>query len=253
MIRVLIVEDEEFIRKGLVHTMDWLKMDCLVVGEAENGEEGYEKILDLKPDVVLTDIRMPKLDGITMIEKAKKEVKFHSILLTSYAEFDYAKRAITLDVSSYLLKPVSEKELEEAMERIRTDLKIYKDPREEEKNPLLREMEDIIAKGSTTNYYVAETLRVITKEYRDKISIETVSSELGVSPSYLSRKFKEVTGKTFLEVLHEYRIIQSAKLLATGKYRVGEVADLSGFSDYKHFYSVFKKYTGIAPTEYTKG
>ena len=139
------------------------------------------------------------------------------------------------------------------MERIRMDLKIYKDPKEEEKNPLLREMEDIIAKGSTTNYYVAETLRVITKEYRDKISIENVSSQLGVSTSYLSGKFKEVTGKTFLEVLHEYRIIQSAKLLASGKYRVGEVADLSGFSDYKHFYSVFKKYTGIAPTEYTKG
>jgi len=180
-------------------------------------------------------------------------VKFHSILLTSYAEFEYAKRAITLDVSSYLLKPVSEKELEEAMERIRTDLKIYKDPREEEKNPLLREMEDIMAQGSATNYYVVETIKAITKEYGSRISIETVSSELGVSPSYLSRKFKEVTGKTFLEVLHEYRIIQSAKLLATGKYRVGEVADLSGFSDYKHFYSVFKKYTGIAPTEYTKG
>ena len=114
-------------------------------------------------------------------------------------------------------------------------------------------MEDIMAQGSATNYYVVETIKAITKEFGSRISIETVSSELGVSPSYLSRKFKEVTGKTFLEVLHEYRIIQSAKLLATGKYRVGEVADLSGFSDYKHFYSVFKKYTGIAPTEYTKG
>ncbi|SFO05970.1 response regulator transcription factor [Proteiniclasticum ruminis] len=253
MIRVLIVEDEEFIRKGLVHTMDWLKMDCLVVGEAENGEEGYEKILQMKPDLVLTDIRMPKLDGITMIEKAKKVEKFHSILLTSYAEFEYAKRAITVDVSSYLLKPVSEKELEEAVERVRMDLRQYKNPKEEEKNPLLREMEEIMAQGSATNYYVVETIKAITKEYGSRISIETVSSQLGVSPSYLSRKFKEVTGKTFLEVLHEYRIIQSAKLLATGKYRVGEVADLSGFSDYKHFYSVFKKYTGIAPTEYTKG
>lgn len=253
MIRVLIVEDEEFIRKGLVHTMDWLKMDCLVVGEAENGEEGYEKILQLKPDLVLTDIRMPKMDGIAMVEKAKKSVRFHSILLTSYAEFEYAKKAISLDVSSYLLKPVSEKELEEAVEKVRMDLKAYKVEREEEKNTLLREIEEIMTKGSSSNYYVVETLKAITKEYGGKISIETVSSQLGVSTSYLSRKFKEVTGRTFLDVLHEYRIIQSAKLLATGKYRVGEVADLSGFSDYKHFYSVFKKYTGIAPTEYTKG
>lgn len=253
MIRVLIVEDEEFIRKGLVHTMDWLKMDCLVAGEAENGEEGYEKILQLKPDLVLADIRMPKMDGIAMVEKAKKSVRFHSILLTSYAEFEYAKKAISLDVSSYLLKPISEKELEEAVEKVRMELKAYKVEREEEKNTLLREIEEIMAKGSSSNYYVVETLKAITKEYGGKISIETVSSQLGVSTSYLSRKFKEVTGRTFLDVLHEYRIIQSAKLLATGKYRVGEVADLSGFSDYKHFYSVFKKYTGIAPTEYTKG
>src|SRR5690554_4992206 len=152
MIRVLIVEDEEFIRKGLVHTMDWLKMDCLVVGEAENGEEGYEKILQLKPDLVLTDIRMPKMDGITMVEKAKKSVRFHSILLTSYAEFEYAKKAISLDVSSYLLKPVSEKELEEAVEKVRMELKAYKVEREEEKNTLLREIEEIMAKGSSSNY-----------------------------------------------------------------------------------------------------
>lgn len=252
MIRVLIVEDEEFIRKGLVHTMDWLKMDCIVIGEAANGEEGLEKIRELKPDLVLTDIKMPKLDGITMVENARKLLNFHAVLLTSYAEFDYAKRAINADVSSYLLKPVSEEELLEAVEKVRMELAGSKPP-EEEKNPLLREMEEIMDKGSSTNYYVVETLKTITKEYGGKISIETVAGEIGVSASYLSRKFKEVTGRTFLEVLHEYRIIQSAKLLATGKYRVGEVADLSGFSDYKHFYSVFKKYTGIAPTEYTKG
>ena len=92
MLRVMIVEDEDMIRKGLVFTIDWLSMDCVVVAEASNGQEGYERILEYKPDVVIADICMPFMDGIEMIQKASEKVKFKSILLTSYAEFDYARR-----------------------------------------------------------------------------------------------------------------------------------------------------------------
>ena len=108
MLRVMIVEDEDMIRKGLVFTIDWLSMDCVVVAEASNGQEGYERILEYKPDVVIADICMPFMDGIEMIQKASEKVKFKSILLTSYAEFDYARRAIEARVCEYLLKPVDE-------------------------------------------------------------------------------------------------------------------------------------------------
>ncbi len=70
MLRILIAEDEDMIRKGLVYTTDWLSMDCVVVAEAANGQEGYEKILEFRPDVVITDICMPFMDGIEMIKKA---------------------------------------------------------------------------------------------------------------------------------------------------------------------------------------
>ena len=66
MLRVMIVEDEDMIRKGLVFTIDWLSMDCVVVAEASNGQEGYERILEYKPDVVIADICMPFMDGIEM-------------------------------------------------------------------------------------------------------------------------------------------------------------------------------------------
>ena len=102
MLRVMIVEDEDMIRKGLVFTIDWLSMDCVVVAEASNGQEGYERILEYKPDVVIADICMPFMDGIEMIQKASEKVKFKSILLTSYAEFDYARRAIEARVCEYL-------------------------------------------------------------------------------------------------------------------------------------------------------
>ena len=79
MLRVMIVEDEDMIRKGLVFTIDWLSMDCVVVAEASNGQEGYERILEYKPDVVIADICMPFMDGIEMIQKASEKVKYEPV------------------------------------------------------------------------------------------------------------------------------------------------------------------------------
>ena len=249
MIRLIIVEDEDFIRRGLVHTMDWLGMECIVVGEAADGKAGLEMIRALKPDVVISDIRMPYLDGIAMIKEALVDLDFKSVLLTSYAEFDYAKRAIEINVSSYLLKPVAEEDLAKAILKIREELAEKKIQNQN----LTDEIGTIIRKEAEKEYYVVKALESIVGQYAKKLSIEGVSEELGVSASYLSRRFKKVTRSTFLEILNEYRVIQSVKLLASGQYRVGEIAEKTGFSDYKHFYSVFKKCTGISPSEYIKG
>ena len=77
MLRVLVVEDEEIIRKGFIHTVDWTGMECVIVGEARNGKEGLEKIQELRPDIVFTDIIMPKMNGIEMLEAAKDEYEFN--------------------------------------------------------------------------------------------------------------------------------------------------------------------------------
>ena len=111
MIKVLIVEDETFIRKGLIGTFDWTAFKCVIVGEGENGLDGLEKIKKLKPDLVITDIRMPKMNGIEMIKKAKESTDFETFFLTSYDDFSYAKEAIDLRVQEYILKPIDEDEL----------------------------------------------------------------------------------------------------------------------------------------------
>ena len=84
------------------------------------------------------------------------------------------------------------------------------------------------------------------------ISESKLSEELGVSASYLSRKFKEVTGQTFLDFLNKYRVQQAVALLNTGNYRINEISDATGFTDYKHFCTVFKKYTSKSPTKFIK-
>lgn len=256
MLRIIIVEDEEIIRKGLVYTIDWLSMDCVVVAEAADGEEGLQKIIEMKPDVVITDIRMPKMDGIEMIQKALEQVEFKSLILTSFAEFEYAKKAIQLRTYEYLLKPVDEEKIMETIKELQKDLN------KNRKAEFAEENENYTSKGLdfdyymkldiTENGYVKKAIQKIQDSFADRISIESISEEFGVSTSYLSRKFRSVTSYSFLYMLNAYRVQQAIKLLNSGRYRVYEISDMTGFGDYKHFCAVFKKYTSMSPTGFVK-
>ncbi|MEG1520093.1 MAG: response regulator [Clostridia bacterium] len=256
MIKVLIVEDEEIIRNGLRYTVDWLKMDCAVVGACEDGEEGLLAIEKLKPDVVITDIKMPIMDGLEMLEKAiDKGYNFQSIVLTSYSEFEYAVKSIKLKVFDYITKPISDERLTTVMANIKEVLQ-----KERENQIACEVVEDIkggfdvakIFEGNFENPYVKKTLDEIKENYASKISIESIANELEVSASYLSRMFKKETNETFLDLLNKYRIQKAVEKLKTGKKKVYEVSEEVGFSEYKRFYAVFKTYIGVSPTDFVK-
>ena len=256
MYRVLIVEDEDIIRKGIAYTMDWVGMGCTIVGEAVNGSEGIASIKELTPDIVLADIMMPVMDGIEMIRAAREDKSipaFKSVILTSYADFDYARKAIDLDVSAYLMKPVDEEELSKAIEKITVEIEKERQfEKLSEKSAAASENETLFIKSDKENDYIQQILNYTKEHYSEKVSIEAFSEELGVSASYLSRKFKEATGTSYLDFLNKYRVQQAVKLLETGKYKVYEVSDMTGFTDYKHFNTVFKRYTNVAPSEFIK-
>lgn len=258
MLKVVIVEDEDIIRKGLIYTFDWLSMECVIAGDASDGLEGLELIREHKPDLVITDIKMPVMGGLEMLEKASRFHQFHSVILTSYSEFEYAKQAISLKVFEYLLKPIDEEKLKNIIDNVKryvNQQKVYGDLVEKAKPGESISLVDIdvyVFSNNKLNYYVSEAIKQIKLSYHQKISIESISSDLGVSPSYLSRKFKEATSQTFLDILNKYRIQKAVELLNTVKYRVSEVSDMTGFGDYKHFCSVFKKYIHASPTEFIK-
>ncbi len=253
MIKVLVVEDENLIRRGLVYAIDWLAMDCVVVGDARDGAEGLEKIQQLKPDVVLTDIKMPKLSGIDMIARAQEQqlAEFIPIILTSYSEFEYARKSIRLGVAEYLLKPVDEEELAGAMERIKE--RIARRQQEEQRRQSESSfMAAFLQPGSFESPYVVQAIQEIMENYSGKLTLENVAEKLNISVTYLNKKLKEETSSTFLDLLNRYRVTKAGELLLTGRYKVYEVSDMTGFSDYKHFCAVFKKYTGTVPTGFTK-
>ena len=133
MLKVVVVEDEELVRKGIVLTVDWAGAGCAVVGEAANGEEGLEVIRRYRPDLIVTDIRMPKLDGIEMLRRLREEGnRAHVVFLTAYSDFSYAQSALKLGAADYLLKPFHDGELEETIARIR--------------NPIYNEEKDFLQK-----------------------------------------------------------------------------------------------------------
>ena len=129
LLKVLIVEDEEVIRKGLEFAIDWMAMGCRVIATAPDAEEGLKLIKELEPDVVMTDICMPQMTGLEMLEEALKEHSFHSIVLTGFSEFGYAQQAIRMGVVDYLLKPVDEEELKAVVEKIHKNAAKKKDIR----------------------------------------------------------------------------------------------------------------------------
>ena len=110
--RILLVDDEEEVRRGIIRKMEWEKLGFEVAGDAENGEEALEKVEQLQPDVVITDIRMPVMNGIELLKKVYNHcplTKF--IIISGYSDFEYAQSAIRLHVSEYLLKPVEKEAL----------------------------------------------------------------------------------------------------------------------------------------------
>lgn len=123
MHRVLIVDDEPLIRRGLIETIDWEELGFEVADEAGNGEVALEMVRKLRPELLITDIKMPIMDGIRLMEAIRKEEhKLRIIVLSGYNDFEFLRKAIQLNVDNYLLKPLKQKELNEVLKMVATHI-----------------------------------------------------------------------------------------------------------------------------------
>ncbi len=258
MLKIVIVEDEAVIRKGLVYTVDWASMGCVVVGEAGDGLEGLDIIKKSNPDVVITDVKMPHINGLDMVRKLKKSIDFETIIISGYEDFKFAKKAIDLDVFKYILKPIDEDKLKDAIKELSVEIKKKKDYLYVKKtvkdmdNLKLLNMELYLKKEDQYSRYVNRIIEHIIANYESKISLEDLSEELLVSVSYLARVFKESTGLTFTDFLNKYRIQKSLEYIEKNEDKIYKIAHKVGFSEYRYFISVFKKYIGYSPSEFIR-
>lgn len=255
LLKVLLVEDEDLVRKALIQLTPWNDLGFELCGEAENGLIALNLFKELKPEIIISDIRMPVMDGIDFVKKAyeyvtkTKELCPEFIILSGYSEFEYARRALMVGVQEYLLKPVDEEELYEALERAKKRYLGLKQEKEE-REALLFEKIQQGADDEKALDYVEKAIVLIHEKYVLGITIEEAAKNLGLSAGHLSRLFKQRTKKTFNEYLRQIRIEKAISLLKNQNLKVYEIADLVGYLDEKYFTQTFKKLTGFTPSEY---
>ncbi|NME44489.1 response regulator [Faecalicoccus pleomorphus] len=250
MYRVVVIEDEEAIRKGIIMSIDFSALNCILIGEAGNGVEGIKLIQEKKPDIVITDVTMPLMSGIEMIEQTL-EYNYTSIIISGYDEFSYAKKAIKLGVCDYLMKPIDKEELNNVIQSIVSsfDLSSKISGLLKEKNQI--EHIQLLETLNKEDHLVDKIMEYINLHYSEKIFLSDIADVLNYSESLLSKRFRRVTQMTFNEYLNRFRIQKSIEYMKKGTYGLTEISDICGFSDYKYFSTVFKKYTGYTPSQFT--
>lgn len=229
--KMVVVDDAPNILKGIAFLLEAAGKDYQVVGKAFNGLQGIEVVSEVRPDIVFTDISMPFCDGIEMIRRLKEQgEKAEFILLSGYAEFEYAKKAMELGVRYYLTKPINEDEMYGTIEKIR----------KERAADLPSAQPDI----------VQEIREYISRHYADDISLNAIAEKYYMNPNYLSQVIKKKTGKTYQQYITGLRIGHAERLLRETGMKIYEVAETVGYGDVRHFCTLFERITGRKPSDY---
>lgn len=246
MLKVLVVEDEELIRTGIVLAVDWAALDCVVVGEAANGEEGLAAVERYDPTLIITDLKMPKMDGLEMLRRLRERGnEAYVIILTAYDSFEYAQSALRLGAVDFLLKPFHDGDLEQAVAGLRRRME---GERRGEGQPA--PSVPGLKKGDRSKY-VLQAMDYIGAHYNDPgIGVGSIAQHLGLSEGHLSHLFKKETDYTLTNYLTRYRIHKAMELLRDCRAKVYEVAEQVGYKDITYFSATFKKLTGMSPSEY---
>lgn len=255
MYKVAIIDDEPLIVEGLCKTMPWEKWNCQLVGYAYNGKEGLEMIRRERPDIIISDINMPEMDGLKMIAALKSEFPdMQLIILTGYREFEYAREAISLGVSRFLLKPSKMSELEEAMDEVTRRLMQSEDHLSAVSVPEAEtaedDQDDTPYHNEANSFIVKNALEYIRENSQEKLRLVDVADQVYVSQWHLSKLLNKHTGKTFSDILNSARIDKAKELLNDPALRICDVAEMVGFQDLAHFSRVFKKLENMSANEY---
>ena len=244
MYRVLIVEDELAIRYGLRHYFSWNQIGFEVVGDCANGRQALDYCRNSEIDVVLTDIKMPIMDGLEFAREIKRQgLKIKIVLLSGYREFEFAREALKYDIKNYIVKPTKYEELCEVFSGIKGEL-------DKERGVAPYQY----GESHTCSHSYYEKVVSVVKSYiydnYQNASLEKAGQLVHFNSNYLSKIFKEVTGENFSDFLLKARMEKAASLLSDVQYKTYQISELVGYSNPKNFARTFKKHYGVSPKEF---
>lgn len=241
MYKVILVDDERWVRVVLRKAVEQTKLPFEIVQECANGLEAIDALQKHRADLVISDVKMPIMDGIALAEQMT-QMSANLILVSGYDDFQLAQKAIRFGVKDYLLKPVEMEAMADCLGRWMQD-RVTKTARRLADFPLI-ETDEMSA--------IEQVQQFIGSDLSRDISLTDAAALVHLNPSYLSQLFKQQTGGKFVDYVIEMRMEEAKKLLIKTSLRVSEIAERLGYGDISYFSSTFKKLIGCSPLEYRK-
>lgn len=252
MYNVLIADDESSVVTGLCSIIDWDDLGFHVKGTAKDGEEALSILTEGRYNLVVTDIRMPGMDGLELakaVHGRKPSVKM--LIISGYSDFNYAKSAIRYGVNGYLLKPIDREELMQYVAAIKEEL----DRENEDRELLARvcgETRDEFMELQTERHpdIINRIREYVEQHYPEELSLKAISTVFFMNPVYLGRLYKHSTGEAFSDYLNRVRIAEVKKRLLLDTGKISDIIKKSGYNSQEYFYRAFRKYEGVSFAEY---
>lgn len=239
--KILVADDELYERTAIARLLADTFGSGVEVRMAENGQRAVEIASLWRCGLAFLDIEMPGLNGLEAAKRIREQnPACRIVFLTAYGEFEYAQTALRLGAQDYLLKPAEDEEIIEIVNRVRALDSAEKPPAAEPQEPEATRVEQVM--GFVKGY--------LTENYMNEISMNQLADQVGFSPFYFSRLFKQHFGVGFVDYLSDLRIAAAKKLLDDPTLPLKSVAANCGYDTPSYFAKSFKKRTGMTPTEY---
>lgn len=253
--KLLMIDDEHIVRYGITHMIPWRDYG-ITISQASNGQEALESIEKEIPDFILTDIRMPGIDGLELIEKLDA-LKLNIIIaiLSGYNDFEYARKAMTYGVKHYLLKPAEESEIIAVVEKMIHDKKVMVSKQKVLEHIDMKTLD--CSENASDNPIINDVIQQIKSHLsNEKLSLSWLAKEvLYRNPDYIGKLFRQAMDMSFSDYCLELRINKAKVLLLTSHRtkKIAQVAEEVGFGNNPRYFSqVFKKKTGLTPNQFKK-
>ncbi len=250
MLRALVVDDEVVERNGIRFLIDRYQFP-LICREAADGEEALEALRQQKADLLITDLKMPFMDGLELAQQAKRLYPDISIvIITGYGEFEHARKAIHIGVNEFLLKPINPEDFRSVMEPLINRLQ---DAKSQETagvdGPGQLEMA-YLKQVPESRHEIELVLHYIFNHYGEEIGLAEMAAHVYMSSSYLSSVFKREMHIGINGFLKNYRMEKAKELLERTNMKIKDVGCRVGYQNTSYFCKSFRDYFGITPEQY---
>ncbi|WP_438445225.1 response regulator transcription factor [Gorillibacterium sp. sgz5001074] len=243
---ILMVDDERWVRTSLKKVIERSGLPFRVVQECSNGLEALDWLENHTVDVVMTDVKMPVMDGITMVRQLKeRNLSPELVMVSGYDDFQFVQFALRAQVVDYLLKPVEVEDMGRCLASISERL-----AKAQAQALAAVPAEEPEETGPESPIQTA--IRHIRSVLPGEVTLQDVAAKVHLNPSYLSQLFKQQMGINFVDYVLEQRMDKAKQLLSQTTLRISEIAERVGYSDIAYFSSTYKRVTGQTPSEFRK-